>query len=135
MSYLIELVVEHILVIRQRDDELHNQLSSPCHHGASSPPIGVLPADAIVLLMDANDIRSDFALAIRAGDHTVEVLDHAETVAAELQIVSAVPEAAVAEIEGLLAVEGGARVSVGDGLPLTLAMDSQLVISVDSPSR
>lgn len=125
MSYLIELVVEHIFVVRQRDDKLHDQLSSPRDDCPTRPPVGVLPADAVVLLVHADDVGCDFALAVGAGDDAVQVLDHAQAVTAELEVVRAVPEAAVAEVERLLAVEGCARVGVGDSLENVSAVKSK----------
>ena len=48
---LIELVGENVLVVGQCDDELHYQLAAACDYRPSSSPVGVFPADAVVLLM------------------------------------------------------------------------------------
>ena len=113
---LVELVREHVLVVRERDDELHDQFPSARHDRAARAPVRVLPVDPVVLLVDADDVGRFLAFPVRAHDHAVQVLDHAQAVAAELEVVGAVAEAAVAEVEGLLAVEWGARVRVGDRL-------------------
>lgn len=73
----------------------------------------MLPVDAVVLFMNADDIRRFLAFPIRANDDAVEVFDYAETVAAKLKIVGTVTKTAVAKVEGLFAVEGRARVGVG----------------------
>ncbi|KAI6749792.1 hypothetical protein HG531_007057 [Fusarium graminearum] len=51
---LVELVVEDVLVVGEGDDELDNQLASAGNNGSASAPIGVLPADTVVLLMETD---------------------------------------------------------------------------------
>lgn len=82
MAYLVEFVVEDVLVVGKGDDELNNQLSSSGHDGTSGPPVGVLPADAVVLLVDADDVGCDLSLAVRSRHDTVKVFNHAQAIAA-----------------------------------------------------
>ena len=116
ITYLIELVIKNVFVVGESDDELYHQLSSPCHDCTVCTPVRVFPPDTVVLLMNADHIWSDFALAIGASHDAVKILDHAKTVAAQLQVVRAVTKATVTKVEGLLAVEWVARVCVWDSL-------------------
>ena len=102
---LVEFEGEDVFVVCERDDELNHELAAASHHSAPSPPVRVLPVDTIVLFVDADDVWCLLAFPVRADDHAVKVFDHAETIAAELQVVGAVAEATVAEVEGLFAVE------------------------------
>lgn len=121
MTHLIKLVVEHILIVRKCNDELDDQFSSPSDDGTAGPPVGVLPADAIVLLMDTDNVRSEFTTSVWPSDDAVEIFDHSETITAQLQVVRAVPEATVAEVEGLFTMERRTGISVGHGLSTMLA--------------
>lgn len=72
---LVELECKDVFVIGQGDDELDDQLSSTGDDGTASTPIGVFPVDAIVLLVDTDDIRCLLAFAIRSDYNTIEVFD------------------------------------------------------------
>jgi hypothetical protein len=72
----------------------------------------MLPADAIVLLVQADNIRVDFRLAVRTDNNRIEILNHAETVAAQREVVGAVTGASIAEVEGLLAVKGRTSIRI-----------------------
>lgn len=53
---LVEPVCEDILVVGERDDELHHELPVPDHHRTSCSPNRVLPTDAIILFVKTNHI-------------------------------------------------------------------------------
>jgi len=74
---LVEFVGEDVLVIRERDDELHHQFATSGHYGAFGAPIGMFPVDPVVLLVNADDVGSFLAFAVGAYDYAVEVFDDA----------------------------------------------------------
>jgi hypothetical protein len=84
----------------------------------------VFPVDAVVLFVDADDVWRLLALAVRADDHAVKILDDSQAVAAELQVVGAVAETTVTEVEGLFAVEWRPWICIWDGLLLLAAVES-----------
>lgn len=135
LAYLIEFVVEHILIVCQRNDELHDQLTSPGDDSAASPPVGVLPADAIVLLMDTDDVGGDLTFTVRSSNDAIKVLDYTKAVASELEVVGAVSKTTITKVEGLFAVERGARVGVGYGLANILAKICKRQLWNNSPSH
>ena len=66
--------IEHILVVCKSDDELDHKLTTPTDNGATSPPIGMLPVYAVVLLMDTDDVGCASCLTVCANDDTIEIL-------------------------------------------------------------
>lgn len=48
---LVELVVEDVFVVGQRDDELDDKLTISCNDSSTCTPIGMLPSDAVILLV------------------------------------------------------------------------------------
>ena len=66
--------IEHILVVCKSDDELDHKLTTPTDHRATSSPIGMLPIDAVVLLMNTDDVGCASCLTVCANDNTIEIL-------------------------------------------------------------
>ena len=64
----------------QRDNVLHDQFAFASHDCSPSSPVGMLPVDAIVLFVDADDIWCFLALAIGAYNNAVEIFDHSQTI-------------------------------------------------------
>jgi hypothetical protein len=122
---LVEFEGEHVFVVGKRDDELNDEFAAASHNSAPGSPVRVLPVDPVVLFVDADDVWCLLASAVRADDHAVEIFDHAEAVTAELEVIGAVPETAVAEVEGLFAVEWRSWICVW----------YRLLMSVRSPYR
>lgn len=71
---LIELVSENILIVGQCDDELNDKFSGSSDHSPSGSPVCMLPADSVVLFMQANDIRCHFGGPVSFSKIEVEVL-------------------------------------------------------------
>lgn len=71
---LVEFVVEDVLVVGQRDDELDHKLASAGHNGAAGPPVRVLPVDTGILLVEADDVLRFVGGAVSPSEDTVEVL-------------------------------------------------------------
>ena len=61
---LVELVGENVLIIRKSNDELDHKLAATSHDCPAGAPIGVLPVDAVVLLVNADDIWRFLAFAV-----------------------------------------------------------------------
>lgn len=102
---LIELEGKDIFVICKRDDELHDKFASAGDDCSSSPPVGVLPIDAVVLFVDTDYVWCLLSRAISSDNNTVKILDHAQAVTAELQVICAMAKTTIAKVESLLAVE------------------------------
>jgi hypothetical protein len=71
---LVELVVKDVLVVGEGDDELDNELTAACHDGAASSPVGVFPADSVVLLVETDDVLAFLRSAVCVCEDTVKVL-------------------------------------------------------------
>lgn len=93
----------------------------------------MLPANAVILLMEADDVRRAVSCTIGAVQNAIKILSNVsteprishvihsraylndpKTVASKLEIIRTVANAPIAKIEGLLAVEWIARISVGN---------------------
>lgn len=109
---LVELVRKDVLVVGERDDELHHQFAGPGDDGAAGPPVGVFPADAVVLFVQAHHVRRDLGSPVGPRADPVKVLDHAEAVAAQRKVVGAVTRSTVTKVEGLLAWEHASWIGV-----------------------
>lgn len=53
---LVELVGKDVFIVGQSDDELNNELAASSHDGPAGSPVGVLPVDAVILLVQADDL-------------------------------------------------------------------------------
>ena len=105
---------EDILVVGDGDDGLEDELAGARDGSQARAVVGVFPADAGVLFVDADDVVHWEGVARVVGDEGREVVDAAQAVAAEFEVVGHDAGAGVAEVEGGFAVEGGAGVGVGD---------------------
>lgn len=66
--------VENVLVVSEGDDELDYQFSASSGHSATSHPVGMLPANAVVLFVKANDMLRFLCRSVCAHKHTIKVL-------------------------------------------------------------
>ncbi|KAF4506524.1 hypothetical protein G6O67_006601 [Ophiocordyceps sinensis] len=71
---LVELEGEDVLVVGERDDELQDELAAARHDSSSGAPVVVLPVDAVVLLVQADDLAGHLGRAIGLGQDAVKVL-------------------------------------------------------------
>ena len=97
-----------------RDDELDDQFAVTGYDRTASSPVSVLPANAIVLLMQTDDIRSMLDLIVSSNQHAIKVLDHTETIASKGEIVGTVASSAISKVKGLLPVKWIPSVGVWD---------------------
>lgn len=72
---LVELVVEDVLVVSEGDDELDDEFAAAGHDCATGSPVGVFPADAVVLLVQTDDVLGLLRRTICVCEDTVEVLE------------------------------------------------------------
>ena len=114
LAGLVEDEGEDVLVVGDCDDGLEHQFAGAGDGGGAGAVVGVFPADAGVLFVDADDVFHGQGGAFVVREEAVEVVDGAQTVAAEGEVVGHDAGAGVAEVEGGFAVERGAGVSVGD---------------------
>lgn len=63
-----------ILTIGKRNDELDDKFTAAGDDGTVGAPIRVLPADAVVLLVYADNILSLLAGAACVYEHTIQIL-------------------------------------------------------------
>lgn len=96
-------------------DQLEYQLARASDLGLASSDVDLLPSNPSVLLMDADGIGHDDWVSCRRARESVDVVDDAEAVAAELEVVGVLSSAALAKVVGTLAVDGRARVTVRNG--------------------
>lgn len=118
---LIELKGKDVLVVGKGDDELNDKFAATCQNCSARAPIGMLPVDAVVLFVNADDVGSYLSVTVSPYDHAVKILDDTETITPELQIVSTMTKTTITEVEGLFTVEGWSWVGIGNGLRTRLA--------------
>ncbi|RDL38691.1 uncharacterized protein BP5553_03031 [Venustampulla echinocandica] len=111
---LVEHPREDIFVVGQRAHHLRHQLPVPHHGRLVVAVVGVLVQDAGVLLVEADDILQLDRVAARVGAVAIEVLDVAETIAAQAELVRRDTQPNIAHVKRLLPVERLARVSIGN---------------------
>ena len=126
VAVLVEVPKEAILVVADCRDEGDHQASGAAHLGLASAPVGVLPEDAEVLLVQADGVGNLDGFTTAVVQHSVEVVDLAQAVTAQRERVGQRPDACLADVEGVLAVvfllgvsvrhhQLGQRGSVDDG--------------------
>lgn len=111
---LIEDEGQDVFVVCYRDDRLEDEFTRPHDRGIVRAIVGVFPANAGVLLMNADDVFHGKGLTVRGGEDGGQVVDRSQAVAAEFEIVGHYSRARVAKVEGRLAVERSAGVPIGD---------------------
>lgn len=112
---LVEDEGEDVLVVADRQDRLEDELAVADDDGAVGAVVGVLPEETRVLLVDADDVGGVDGLAFGVAENRGDVVDTAEAVAAELEVVGCQTSTDVTQVKGTLAVERVARVTVRDG--------------------
>lgn len=110
---LPEVEGEDVLVVRNGDDGLQDEDARAGDDGVARAEIRVFPENAVVLLVAADDVGELDGGARGVVVPRVEVLDRAQAVAAETEVVGVDSRAVVAQIESRFARVWGARVAVG----------------------
>ena len=111
---LVEHEGEDVLVIGDGDDGLDDELAVAGNGGAAGAVICVFPANAVVLFVDAYDVFHRHGLTGGVRKDGAEVVDGAQAVTAEFEIVGHDAGAGVAKVEGGFFVERVAGVGVRD---------------------
>lgn len=82
LAGLVELEGEDVFVVGDGDDALEDELAVAHDGGAAGAVVGVLPADAGVLLVDADHVGHVDGAALVVGQDRRQVVDVAQAVAA-----------------------------------------------------
>ena len=75
LAGLVEDEGEDVFVIGDCDDGLDHELAVAGHGSSACAVVGVLPADSIVLLVNANDVVHWHGVTIGVAEDGVEVVD------------------------------------------------------------
>jgi hypothetical protein len=67
---------KNILVICKSDDELNDKFTVTYNDSAAGPPVGMFPANTVVLLVDTHNVGMDFCLTFRVKNDAVQILNY-----------------------------------------------------------
>ena len=98
----VEVPVEPVLVVADGRDEADDEPARPPRHVGPAALVDVLPEDPVVLLVQTDRALDGVRLALLGGEHDVEVVDDAETVASLVQRVRTPTESPLAGVERVL---------------------------------
>ncbi len=84
---LAEVEDEDVFVVAYCDDCLEDQDSGSCHYGVAGTEVGMFPEDAVVDFVAAYDVGKFDWVAGSVVMPSIEVLDLAETVTTEFEVV------------------------------------------------
>lgn len=118
---LIEFVGEDVLVVGESDNKLNNEFAVSSDNSTTSSPVGMLPSDTIVLLVEADNIRAHLDSSIGFGVCGVEILDVSQAVTSKLQIIGTTSSTTIPKVESLLAMERSTSIRIGNSLIVKLA--------------
>ncbi len=93
---------------------MNDKLAVAGDGGAAGAVIRVFPADAVILFVDANDVLHGHGLAVGIRENGAKVVDGAQAVTAEFEIIGHHTCTGVTKIKGCFLVERGTGVGVGD---------------------
>ena len=111
---LVEHEGEDVLVVRDGDDGLDDELAVAGDGGAAGAIVRMFPADAVVLFVDADDVFHGHGVAGWIGKDGAKVVDGAQAVATEFEVVGHDAGAGVAEVESGFFVKGRPGVGIRD---------------------
>ncbi len=112
LAGLIEHKGHDIFVVRDSDNGLDDEFAVAYYSSTTGVVVGVLPTYARILLMNAHDVFHWQGFAMFIVQDCVQIVDGAEAVTTELEIISRNASAHIAEVEGCFSVEWGPRISV-----------------------
>jgi len=113
LACLVEHESKDVLVVRNGDDGLKDQLSVSDQGRSPSSVIDVLPTNSCILLVHTNRVLHWYSFSLAVRKHGTEVVDRAQAVAAELEIVRHDTSTGIAQVESSLLMERMPWVSVG----------------------
>lgn len=114
LTRLVEHEGHDVFVVGDGDDGLDDEFSAADDGCFAGAVVGVLPADAGVLLVDTDYVLHGHWLPLVARYDSAQVVDRAQAVAAQFQVVRHGARTGVAEIKGRFLVERCPGVTVGD---------------------
>ncbi len=109
----VEVPVEAVVVVAHRGEEGDDEPALAPDLPRAGPQVGVLPEDAVVLLVDADGVGQGAGVPELVGDDGVDVGDLAEAVAPQLEGVGVAADQVLAGVEVVLPGAHGGRVGVG----------------------
>lgn len=107
---LVEDEREDVFVVGDGADHLYDELAVPDDCCGAGAVVRVFMLEAVVLLVETDNVLQEYRVSFGVGAVAVEVLDMAETVAAEGQLIGRDAEANVADVKCLFAVVGCSRI-------------------------
>src|SRR5689334_7104131 len=113
-AVLVEVPEVAVLVVSDGGDHRDHQPPRAPDLGLAGPPVHVLPAHAVVFLVQADHVLDHLGVAVVVVQPGVEVVDLAQAVAAQFQAVGQDPDAVLPHVEDVLAVVRRVRVAVRD---------------------
>ena len=114
-SSLVKNVLNNVLVVGNSSNGLQNKYTLTGYGGHFIAVVEMLVKNTIILLVHADNVLTLDRVTLRIRNDTIKVADNTKTVASETQGVGTSAKADITQIKGLLAVEGSAGITVGDG--------------------
>lgn len=111
---LVEHECQDIFVVGHGDDGLQDQLARSHHGRTTGAIVGVLPANPAVLLVDADAVLEWNGRTLVVGDDGTQVLNVAQAITAQFEIVGHGASTGIAEVECRLLVVRVTGVAVGN---------------------
>lgn len=113
-AVLVEDPVDAVFVVCGSEDMRDDELSPAGDDDGVIAEVGVLEEDPGIFLVDADGVLDDLGGARAVDEGGIHVVDGPFTIAAESEAVGHIPATVFAEVEGMFAVMGVFRVTVGD---------------------
>ena len=114
LAGLIEDEGHNVFVVGDGDDGLDNKFAAANDCCVTSTVIGVLPTDAGILLMDANDIWHWHWFTFVSRKNGIQIVNRAQAITAELEIVCHGSSPSITKIKSCLSMKRRPRVRIGN---------------------
>ena len=112
LSSLIEHECHDIFVVSNSDNRLDHKLPTSRYSCSAGAIIGVLPTNAGILLVNADNILHWHSITRVSREDRAQVMDCSKTIASELQVVSHGTCTGVTQVEGCFLMEWWSRVGI-----------------------
>ncbi len=109
----VEVPEEAVVVIADGGEERDDQTPLSAGLVGAGPQVGVLPEDAVILLVHAHRVSQRVRGAALVGDDRIEVGDVADAVATEFEGIGVTPDEVFAGVEVVLPRTHRRRIAVG----------------------
>mmetsp|Transcript_48273 Transcript_48273/g.92310 ORF Transcript_48273/g.92310 Transcript_48273/m.92310 type:complete len:226 (-) Transcript_48273:275-952(-) len=109
----VQVVEESVLIVCDGAHEGNDKPPRASGGGVVRAPVGVLPQNAMVLLVHAHRVLNCLHFAVEVGEVCVEVANFSQAIASELQRVGVFAQPVLPSVEGVLAEVRVGGVSIG----------------------